>query len=29
MFLKWDYYDEIPYPETGFDTDFTEISGPN
>ena len=26
---KLDYYNEIPYPETRFDTDFTQISGPN
>ena len=29
IFFKWDYYDEIPYPETRFDTNFTQISGPN
>jgi len=26
---KWDHYDEIPYPETRIDTDFTQISRPN
>ena len=29
FFLEWDYCDEIPYPETRFDTNFTQISGPN
>ena len=29
LFLQWDFYDEIPYPETRFDTDFTQICGPN
>ena len=29
FFLQWDFYDEIPYPETRFDTDFAQISGPN
>ena len=29
IFFKWDYYDEIPCPETRFDTNFTQISGPN
>ena len=29
IFFEWDYNDEISYPETRFDTDFTQISGPN
>ena len=28
-FFELDYYNEIPYPETRFGTDCTQIFGPN